>query len=138
MSLLKRFLNFVKPVKIDPNDIIIVKTINDDTWNKIPKSEVYSEFYHEDKKIGYINYRLGTGQIGLFWLESDYRNKGIGKTILQDVIKEMKNANQNEIWAATFDSAHPFWSNVFEKKFKWHEPTKLHHSVTGGGFKMEI
>ena len=54
---------------------------------------------------------MGTGQIGLFYIDEKYRNNGLGKEILNNVINEMKNNNIKEIWAVT-SKDHKFWSNV--------------------------
>jgi len=49
----------------------------------------------------------------------------------------MKEFNTTHVWAVTTDD-HPFWSNVYNKSFQWCEWKKLHPSVTGSGYKMEI
>lgn len=131
-----RLLNFKTTRPICLMNIIQNKIIRDDTWNNIPQSECNIKFYYNEKNIGYIQYRLGTGQIGLFYIDEKYRNNGLGKEILNNVIGEMKNNNIKEIWAVTSEK-HNFWSNVYNKKFKYFDEN-IHSSVTGGGYKMII
>lgn len=85
------------------------------------------------ESIGYITYRRRTGQIGLFRFDEQYRNKGLGKQILLKVIEDLP--ERNEIFAVTTKN-HPFWSNVFDKSFKWSKDP--HNSVTGEGYLLEI
>ena len=59
-----------KPILL--HDFTQVKVIKDDYWNKIPNSDIRIDFYdklNNDKYVGYISYRAGTGQIGLFFLD---------------------------------------------------------------------
>jgi GNAT superfamily N-acetyltransferase len=112
----------------------------DDKWNKKTDGDVQIEFYTDiDKinKIGFISYRVKVGQVGLFRLDEEYRNRGLGKQILTQVIEDMKNHGTTEIWAVTTEN-HPFWSNVYNKSFSWYEYKQLHPSVTGSGYKMKI
>lgn len=138
MSFLRRILinyNFINPPSI--SNFKQVRIVKDDTWNNIPESEILVEFYNIDKKIGHIQYRLGTGQIGLIYLDEEYRGYGLGKQILTDTINEMKKNNIKDIWAVTSKS-HDFWSNVFDKSFKWYDSKDLHPSVSGDGYKMKL
>jgi GNAT superfamily N-acetyltransferase len=132
------FKQLFKP-KINFYSIIQMKRITDDTWNKIPNSDVRIDFYEYNKnnKIGYISYRLSVGQIGLFFIEEPYRNRGLGKQILEQTIKEMKENNIEYIWCVTSKN-HPFWSNIYNKKMIWCDEGKLHPSVRGYGYKMKI
>ncbi len=131
-----RFLNYKTTRPLNLINIIQKQTIKDDDWNHIPKSEHKIEFYYNEENIGHIQYRLGTGQIGLFYIDEKYRNNGLGKEILNNVINEMKNNNIKEIWAVT-SKDHKFWSNVYNKKFEYSDQN-IHSSVTGGGYKMSI
>jgi len=47
------------------------------------------EYYDKDKRIGYIRYYITTGQIGLFFIDKEYQNRGLGKQILSKVIEEL-------------------------------------------------
>lgn len=129
-----------KPSPLNISDFKQITTIKDDNWNKIPDSDFRIDFYdklNNEQFAGYISYRAGVGQVGIFILEPDYRNRGLGKQILTQTINHMKEFNQTHIWAITIDD-HPFWSNVFNKSFKFHEMGKIHPSVTGSGYKMKI
>ena len=47
------------------------------------------EYYNKNnQRIGLIRYYVTTGQIGLFFIEKAYRNRGLGKQILSKVIDE--------------------------------------------------
>jgi GNAT superfamily N-acetyltransferase len=129
-----------KPIPLFLKDFKQIKVMKDDYWNKIPDSDFRIDFYdklNNDKYAGYISYRAGVGQVGLFFLNKEYQNRGIGKQILTQTIEHMKEFNTTDIWAITTDD-HPFWSNVFNKSFKWYEMRQVHPSVTGSGYKMKI
>jgi GNAT superfamily N-acetyltransferase len=97
---------------------------------------VMLEYYNKkDKKIGYIRYYITTGQIGLFFIDKEYQNRGLGKQILSKVIQEMKDNQCDEVWAVATDH-HPFWSNVYNKSFLPGKPA--HPSVTGSGYFMKL
>jgi hypothetical protein len=131
---------FPKPLPLNLTDFTQVKVIKDDDWNKIPNSYIRIDFYdklNNNTQAGYISYRAGTGQIGLFFLDKSYMNRGLGKQILLETIEDMKKYNTNEIWAITTKD-HPFWSNVFNKSFQFYDERKVHPSVTGWGYKMKI
>lgn len=130
----------IKPLPPNFADILQIKTISNDTWNKIPSSYYHIDFYDKQKstdKIGTITYRAGVGQIGIFYINPQYRNKGYGKQILLQAINEMRKYNTSHIWAVTSKN-HLFWSNVFNKSFEWYNAGKLHPSVRGYGYKMRI
>lgn len=76
-----------------------------------------------------------TGQIGLFFINEEYKNKGLGKQILSRVILDMQNEGQKGIFVCT-SKDHKFWANVFDKSFKW--KLRPHSSVTGSGYYMDI
>ena len=129
-----------KPLPLNISDFKQIKVMSDDHWNKIPASNFRIDFYdklNNDKHAGYISYRAGVGQVGIFILEKEYQNRGLGKQILTQTINHMKEFNQTDIWAITIDN-HPFWSNVYNKSFKWYEMRQVHPSVTGSGYKMKI
>lgn len=129
-------LNLFKPVTYQ--ELNLIRNVYADTYNKVKDGEIKIDFFHLNKNIGYIQYRLN-GQIGLFYLDEKYRNLGIGKDILINTIEDMKknNININEVWAVS-SKDHPFWSNVFNKKFRFYDKKTLHPSVTGEGYKMTI
>lgn len=120
-----------------------VKFVNDDTWNCYSNADIHLEYFKElpdiPKKyegIGYISYRPMVGQIGLIRLNHKYRERGLGKQMVQKAIKDIKErGNSNEVWAVT-SKDHPFWSNVWGGSFVWRDPA--HSSVTGNGYVLDI
>jgi GNAT superfamily N-acetyltransferase len=113
--------------------LIEIKKTDNNTYNNISSTTL--EYYTQSgNKIGYIKYK-DNGQIGLFFIEDEYQNRGIGKQILTNVIDILKINNCKEVWAVTTDN-HPFWSNVYNKKFKRRVPA--HPSVTGAGYYFEL
>jgi GNAT superfamily N-acetyltransferase len=97
---------------------------------------VLLEYYNKkDVKIGYIRYYVTTGQIGMFFIDKEYQNRGLGKQILSKVICELKENFCDEVWVVTTDN-HPFWSNVFSKSFTPGNPA--HPIVTGSGYFMRL
>ena len=107
---------------------------NDYFVNKKPGG-IMLEYYDKNKKIGYIRYYITTGQIGLFFIDDDYQNRGIGKQILSKVIKELKTNNCKEVWVVTTIN-HSFWSNVYNKSFVYRDPA--HPTVGGTGYFMKL
>jgi len=119
-----------------------IKTITDDVHNNnLPNGYITIKLYdklNNNMYAGYISYRVYIGQVGLFVLEKEYRDRGLGKQILSQTIEDMKNHNASHIWAVTIDDNHPFWSNVLNKSFQWYDIKQLHPTVTGCGYKMKI
>jgi len=87
-----------------------------------------------NKSIGYVSYKIKTGQIGLLFIKKDYQNLNLGKQILLNIINELTVDNK-QIWAVTTQD-HPFWSNVFEQSFEF--TRRPHNSVTGSGYLLNI
>jgi GNAT superfamily N-acetyltransferase len=132
---------FPKPILIPLvlSNFTQIKVIKDDNANNIPNGHIRIDYYdklNNNKHAGYITYRV-IGQVGLFYLDKSYQNRGLGKQILLETIKDMKRYNTAEIWAVTSQD-HPFWSNVFNKSFQFYDEKKLHPTVIGYGYKMKI
>ena len=129
---------FIMPPLTDFKEIKLVSSEmpypNDYFVNKKPGG-IMLEYYDKDVRIGYIRYYITTGQIGLFFINDDYQNRGIGKQILSKVIEELKTNNCKEIWAVTLKN-HSFWSNVYNKSFEYRDTA--HPSVTGDGYFMKL
>ena len=96
---------------------------------------VVLEYYDKDHQIGYIRYYVNTGHIGLFFIQKEYQNRGLGKQILCKVIQELQENNCDEIWAVT-SKDHAFWSNVYHQLFSYRDPA--HPSVGGDGYFMDL
>jgi hypothetical protein len=96
-----------KPEKLCLTDFIEVRMVMDDNYNKKTNGSIRLCYFvitdasnnklihfgnkkdarrHIEticsKSIGYISYRIATGQIGLFFINSDYQNRNLGKQIL--------------------------------------------------------
>jgi GNAT superfamily N-acetyltransferase len=108
-----------------------------DHWflNNKPGGVLLEYYDHKDTRIGYIRYYITTGQIGLFFIEDEYQDRGLGKQILSKVMAELKQNNCKEVWAVT-STNHPFWSNVNDKSFTYREPA--HPTVGGAGYFMKL
>ena len=127
---------FVKsPLSI--HDFVEKRVIRDDIFNKVKNGEVYRYYYHNDLEIGGINYRIHNGQIGIIDLLPEYRGRGLGKQILSEVIVELKGCGVSHVWAVASEE-NPFWKNVkvFNKSFTFKK--RVHNSVSGSGYIMEI
>lgn len=109
-----------------------INHINNMDKNSIKNRDDIEQIVH--KSIGYISYKLKTGQIGLFFIKQDYQNFGLGKQILLKIINELP-FDDKEIWVITSKN-HPFWSNVFENSFEF--TSRPHDSVTGSGYKLNL
>jgi N-acetylglutamate synthase-like GNAT family acetyltransferase len=76
-----------------------------------------------------------TGQIGLFFIDNDYQNRGLGKQILSKVMEELTTYHCEEVWAVT-SKHHSFWSNVYNNSFEYRDPA--HPTVGGKGYVMKL
>jgi ribosomal protein S18 acetylase RimI-like enzyme len=114
-----------------------------DLGDVIVNDPTVSNFYDRNKidvlastAVGYITYRLVTGQICLFYVKPGYKNRGLGKQILTRVMVDMKNKGHTAGIFAITSTNHPFWSNVFNKSFEWKKRPDL--SVTGSGYYLDL
>ena len=99
----------------------------------INRMTVLSSYTYNNEDVGYIYYNLNTGQISMFYINSYYRNKGLGKQILTNVIHDMEDEMLPEIWCIA-NKNHLFWSNVFNKSFKYNNYISDNYS----GFYLKI
>jgi hypothetical protein len=153
MSFITKLIQYcIKPKPLDISMFNEIRIVRDDKWNKVTDGEISLCYFDKSydtsllditnvdetqfKSVAYINYRIGTGQIGLFFINKhDYQNRGLGKQILLSVINEMRLNNRKSVWAIT-SYEHPFWSNVFNKSFI--KSKRPHLSVTGSGYVMRL
>ena len=140
-----------KPKEIlNLNNFKIHTHISDDNFNNFKNGEITkyllpnsldhitfdtNDFYRTNKAIGMINYRIHSGQVGIFYLEPEFRNKGLGKQIILKVMKEMKDNETKKMFAVTTRD-NVFWSNVFNKSFAYVD--RVDENVTGMGYIMEL
>lgn len=140
-----KLINF-KPKLEDFVERIVIE---DDTWNKHKYSEI-SRWYYKDSRsmrqtnlrtnaVAYINYRIGTGQIGIFAIYDDsLRGCGLGKQILSRAVKDIAHDGRSkQVWASTTEN-HPFWSNVWGKCFQYSDPVDDSCSADGYGADIDI
>ncbi len=101
----------------------------------MPNSEVYIQYLTKDNtEIGFINYRLSTGQIKLLFITNKkYLRSGLEIQMVINAISEIKKHNVKSVWAITRNN-HPFWENCLD----FQPSKKPHKSVTGSGYKMDI
>lgn len=104
--------------------------VSDDTWNNIPNGDLEYRFYKDNKEVGLISFRRGTGQIGVMYLNEEYRGWGIGKDILRLAKKDI---DTDRVWCVTIEN-HGFWKS--RKDSVWKDPA--HSSVTGSGYSFLI
>ena len=140
MMCLYNFFNFNSKKRLNIDDFKEMKYvysigIRHKEFNNRKPGGILLEYFDKDVRIGYIKYYITTGQIGLFFINKEYQNRGLGKQILSKVISELKENNCKEVWAVTLQD-HPFWSNVYNKSFQYKDP--VHSSVTGDGYFMKL
>lgn len=111
------------------------RTVSDDTWNCVKDSEVHIQYLtSDDTEVGFINYRLSTGQIGLLFITNEkYIRRGLGTQMVERAINEMKQHKIDKVWAVTRDN-HEFW----EKVLNFQPSKRPHKSVTGSGYELDI
>ena len=137
------FLNLDRrqPADVDLSQYRKSIAVSNDTWNKVVGGQVKHTYYDTTseinvREVGFIDFRLQTGQIGVFRIEEEHRNKGLGKQMLLAAIGDIKAYGKAEtVWAVT-TLKHPFWSNVWNKAFQLKDPA--HSSVTGRGYSMPL
>lgn len=93
------------------------------------------DIYSEEKNIGLVQYNNKTGEIGMLIIHETFRNMGLGKFILKNIIEEMKQNQNKEVWAIS-NKKHDFWSNVNNKSFTYKFP--VHSTTIHGGFYMKL
>ena len=108
-----------KPTQLSLENFKQIKKISDDRINNIRNGFV-TVFYYEKKNwympdmyAGYISYMISTGEIAMIELLPEYRNRDLGKQIVQNVINDMKKHNVKHICVETFGE-YPFWSRIFD------------------------
>lgn len=83
------------------------------------KNEKYTDnIIIKNKNIGRIEYDIKTGCVCFFGIDTKYRNKGIGKKVLNNAINNIRTVNPElqKIHVYTYKN-HTFWSNVYNKSF---------------------
>ena len=99
-------------------DLLMVEIITDDLTSNTPNGWIDHIYYmnNESKKeIGYITFRPSFGQICSIEVDPLFRDKGMGKHMITNVVDELKKIGVNEVWAISRNDN--FWKNVFNKSF---------------------
>jgi hypothetical protein len=111
----------------------LIKTITKDTWNHIQNGNIKLECFEKVPNlnktipVGYIDYRLYSGQINSFYIHNAYQMNGIGTDLLLYTIEDLRKINTPEIFAISTLN-HPFWSNVLDRSFTYR--TRQHLNKT--------
>jgi N-acetylglutamate synthase-like GNAT family acetyltransferase len=126
-------MNFISNIiRTFEKTIIVPKIIILNSQKVVENGRDIHYYYNNKEKIGYIRYKYN-GQIGLLYLEPEYRGFGIGKIMVDNAIHDMKHHDVPEAWLVTIPD-HKFWKQI---GFTWREKP-VHPSVTGSGFYKKI
>lgn len=150
-SLLKSFKNRNR-IAVALNQLITLTTYKYDDYNRVVDGGMECKFYHPpssfsldnlsdsdkaeyvkvSKEIAYLSFRPHNGQVGIIYLEPEYRGNGLGKEIVEMARQERINKyNASDLWCVTPET-HPFWKNY--KNSSWHDP--VDKSVRGHGYRF--
>ena len=109
-----------KPPPLSLKNFKQIKVISHDNINNIKNGYVQIDFYDKNNWyncVGYITYMVKTGEIGLFELKPEYRNRTLGTQIIQQVAMDMKKHNTTHLWFETMNDD-PFCSYILTKYIK--------------------
>ena len=104
-------------------------------------NEIVIDFYDNNINVGFVQYYINTGQIGMIMVHKPYRNKGLGKQIISDAIHQIKVSNRfnsqfnNEVWLIA-SKTHDVWTNIYKGKFSYRNP--IQPNLLNGGFYMKV
>ena len=135
-----------KPLQGLPQSLSLTLDFNevihgsDDEWNNVPGGNIRRTYLTKTTPptvIGYIDYRVATGQIGLFFIHDEaYCHNGLGKQMLTRAITDIRtHGTATTVWGVTSQN-HPCFSNIWNKRAVWKNPA--HFSVTGDGYPIEL
>lgn len=121
----------------DLNEVIHV---SDDEWNNVKEGNVRRTYFTKGirpTELGYIDYRVATGQIGLFFIyDKKYHNNGLGKQMLTRAIDDIRtHGTASTVWGVT-EYTHPCFKNMWGGIATWQKPA--HNSVTGTGYSIDL
>lgn len=116
--------------KLYLNQFKEIRTITDDKHNRVKNGQVTISYNDDDEKeIAMINYRPNVGQIGkLFVFDENNRHRGLGKQMVMNAAREMRNNGTKEIWGVS--------TRDFSTVFTPRDPA--HPSVDGPGYFMNF
>jgi GNAT superfamily N-acetyltransferase len=88
-------------------------------------------YFDKDTEVGYIEYKPYIGKICLFFITNErYRNRGLGKQILESVIDDIKKYNTKRVWLVTNKCPHPFWERNGFTYTKYPDSSVTMHGYT--------
>lgn len=126
------FIDYVIGSVLSKRTIFVPKIIILNSQKVVENGRDIYYYYNNKEKIGYVRYKYN-GQIGLLYLEPEYRGFGIGKIMVENTIQDMKQKGVPETWLVTIPE-HKFWRQM---GFILRE-SPLHPSVTSPGFYKKI
>jgi hypothetical protein len=145
MELLTNIIRALFPQKVPQilQTYSITRSVTDDRWNHKPNSDVTCYVMNDqDTCIAEFNYRTTVGQVGWIWVSDQDRSLLLVEQILIYMMKEMQQAGATHIWEAKpkenvkcFLYIRPLYSNLWDFRYV---AEKVHPTVTGGGYIMEI
>ena len=132
----RAYIQRLKSARFKIDDLVLKRTVFDDTWNKVPRSEITLEYFapHDQiQPVAYIEYRMATGHIILLYVNPVYQRNGIGSRLVRCAVDDIKKyGTAASVFAITFNRKHDFWARVMGGVFK--EDICPHPSVTSGGY----
>ena len=97
----RKYIQKYFPLKISDFDQVVISGYS-------MKSITYTD--KTGQEIGYIEYKPYVGKICLFFItNSKYRNRGLGRQILNNVLDDIKCHGTKRVWLVTSKYPHPFW-----------------------------
>ena len=106
MRYFQRYIRHYFPLKLSDFDHFITNSETASVWNV--KTITYYD--KKGKDIGYIEYKPYIGKICLFFITNPtYRNRGLGREILNNVLNDIKCHGTQRVWLVTNKCPHPFW-----------------------------
>jgi GNAT superfamily N-acetyltransferase len=97
----RRYVRQYFPLKLTDFDNVMTSAYNVKTITYFDK---------KGDNIGYIEYKPNIGKICLFFITTPkYRNRGLGKEILNNVLEDIKCHGTKRVWLVTNKCPHPFW-----------------------------
>ncbi len=97
-----------------------------DHWNKIENGQISLNLYNYDEHVGFVTFRILSGQVCLIDVNEKYRRRGFATHMLKKVEQYIIS---NKIFAIC-SKDHYFWS--VQKNYFYEE--RPHQSITSSGY----
>lgn len=118
------FVQIITRKVFTKNDVSLVKSYEPSVMN----NDTMIDCMYDNKKIGYAKYD-NSGKIISLYVEPDFRRKSVGSILLQEIEKDLKQKNINQIWIKTNNQ------NCFLSKQKYYTWSDSHNF---SGYKKMI